>query len=296
MGILYTLSFIVRHPLNRGHSLRSVLRYFRWQVGSRLVPGPVAIPFVDTTRLLVSPGMTGATGNVYCGLHEFEDMCLVLHTLRPGDLFVDIGANIGSYTILAAGGCSAQVVAIEPLPATYKVLSDNIGLNGLTELVSAKNVGLAAEDGTLRFSRDLDTVNHVLTDAEVGSLQTVEVPVRTLDGILKDAAPTLIKIDVEGFETQVISGGTDSLRNPELIAVLMELNGSGSRYGFDESKLHLQMIELGFNAFRYEPVSRTLSPELNENKTGNTLYVRNIGRLWDRVRSAPAHNVHGVTL
>lgn len=50
--------------------------------------------------------MTGATGNWYCGLQEYEDMSFVLHALRPGDLFVDVGANIGSYSILAAGGSS----------------------------------------------------------------------------------------------------------------------------------------------------------------------------------------------
>jgi hypothetical protein len=47
-------------------------------------------------------GMTGATGNLYVGLHEFEEMAFLLHFLRPGDLFADVGANVGSYTILAA--------------------------------------------------------------------------------------------------------------------------------------------------------------------------------------------------
>ncbi len=44
--------------------------------------------------MVVEPGTTGATGNVYCGLHEFEDMALLLHILRKVDRFVDIGANI----------------------------------------------------------------------------------------------------------------------------------------------------------------------------------------------------------
>lgn len=296
MGILKTFSLIVRHPLNRGHRARSLLRYFQWQIGSRLVPGPVAVPFVDDTRLLVLPGMVGATGNVYSGLDEFEDMSLVLHALRAGDQFVDIGANIGSYTVLAAGGCGARVIAIEPLPATFKALLDNIHLNGLTERVSALNIGLGAEDGRLSFSTDLDTINHVITDAEAKTSNVVAVPVRTLDGVLGNAPATLIKIDVEGFETQVITGSCKTLRNPELLAVLMELNGSGSRYGVDDTKLHARMIELGFTTCRYEPKSRTLSIVSKENSTGNTLYVRDIERLRERVRSAPLHQVHGVSL
>jgi hypothetical protein len=65
---------------------------------------PVVVPFVGDTRLLVARGMRGATGNVYVGLHEFEEMAFALHALRPSSRFIDVGANVGSYTVLAAGG------------------------------------------------------------------------------------------------------------------------------------------------------------------------------------------------
>ena len=61
----------------------------------------MAIPFTDRARLLVSRGMYGATQNVYCGLNDFEDMSFVLHYLRQDDIFLDVGANIGAYTVLA---------------------------------------------------------------------------------------------------------------------------------------------------------------------------------------------------
>ena len=70
------------------------------KLGSRLLPGAVLLPFVNEVCLIVRPGMTGATGNVYSDLHEFEDLALVLHALRPDDLFVDIGANVESYLML----------------------------------------------------------------------------------------------------------------------------------------------------------------------------------------------------
>jgi hypothetical protein len=70
---------------------------------------PVAMPYVNETRLLVKPGMAGATGNVYAGLHEYEDMAFVLHALRPSSRFVDVGANVGTYTVLAGGGVEPPV-------------------------------------------------------------------------------------------------------------------------------------------------------------------------------------------
>jgi len=90
--------------MNRSARFAAIGRVIRWQLASRLMPGPITLPYVNGTYLFATRGMTGATGNWYCGLHEYEDMSFVLHTLKPGDLFVDVGANIGSYSILAAGG------------------------------------------------------------------------------------------------------------------------------------------------------------------------------------------------
>ena len=59
------------------------------------------------------------TGNIYCGLAKFADMAFVLHVLRAGDLFVDIGANAGAYTLLASSVTGAKTTCFEPAPATY---------------------------------------------------------------------------------------------------------------------------------------------------------------------------------
>jgi hypothetical protein len=67
MGLLNSLGFILRHPLNRRRPGAALVRWLRWQIGSRLLPGWVLLPFVNDLRLIVQPGMTGATGNVYCG-------------------------------------------------------------------------------------------------------------------------------------------------------------------------------------------------------------------------------------
>ncbi len=74
--------------------------------------------------------MNGATGNFYTGLHEFEDMSFVLHALRSTDVFVDVGANIGSYTVLAAAVVGAQCIAFEPILETYGHLLQNVNLDG----------------------------------------------------------------------------------------------------------------------------------------------------------------------
>lgn len=101
MSLLNTLKFIANHPLNRKQRLHALLGFLKWQIGSRLVPGQVVYNWVNGARIIVRPGEHSLTQNIYCGLMEFSDMAYVLHVLKPEDLFVDIGANVGSYTILA---------------------------------------------------------------------------------------------------------------------------------------------------------------------------------------------------
>jgi hypothetical protein len=144
------LRFILNHPLNRQHKLRALGRFLRWQVGSRLAPGPVIIPFVEQTRLVARPGLMGATGIYYTGLYEFEEMAFVLHALRPGDRFVDVGAHIGAFSVLAAGVVGADCLAIEPVPASFAYLQENLNLNGLGGKVRALNAGIAAQAGRQR--------------------------------------------------------------------------------------------------------------------------------------------------
>jgi FkbM family methyltransferase len=254
------------------------------------------MPFVDGTRLLVLRGMTGATGNVYCGLHEFEDMAFVLHALRPGDLFVDVGANVGSYTILAAGVSGANCLALEPLPTTFSRLVDNIRLNNLESLVDSMNIGVGAAAGNLQFTTSLDTVNHVVASSEV-TTHFITVPVEPLDYILRDRTPTFVKIDVEGFETEVVRGAIHVMQSSSLLAVIMELNGCGARYGFDESRIRNQMRDWGFIPATYDPFTRILCELGNRTvQSANTIFVRNPEHVRERLRSAPHRRVLGQSI
>ena len=112
-ALVNILNFIAGHPLTRDQKVRAFCRFLCWQIKCRL-QREVIVPWIAGTNLAVRRGMAGATGNIYCGLHEFEDMAFLLHLLRPEDTFVDVGANIGSYTILAAGVCRARSIAFEP--------------------------------------------------------------------------------------------------------------------------------------------------------------------------------------
>lgn len=285
--------FTVNHPMNRGRRARSLLRFLQWQVRSRVTNGPVAYRWVNDSRFVVTSGETGLTGNIYVGLHEFPEMGYLLHVLRPSDLFVDIGANLGAYTILACAAVGARGYAFEPVPSAYGRLLENARLNGLTERVQCLQRAIGAENGTVMFTADRASCNHVLAPGEHGD-RTVAVGMTTLDNAIQGEHPAAMKIDVEGYEMLVLRGAAQTLSDTRLHSVVMELNGSGRRYGFSDSDLVDAMAAYGFGTYTYDPLARELIP-LNgaAAPSENTLFVRDEAAVRELVTSAPPASVHG---
>src|SRR4029079_10392991 len=129
------------HPLNRRFGRFAALgRFLRWQVSQRVHPRTVGLAFVNSSHLLARLGNTAATGNWYSGLDEPAEMGFALCVLRPGDLLLDVGANLGSYTVLAGAGVGCRVVALEPSSDTYKRLVANVRSNRIADRVTALRI------------------------------------------------------------------------------------------------------------------------------------------------------------
>lgn len=287
MGLRQLVSFVWKHPLNTGNRMAALGRVVRWQLASRLMVGPIALPFVEGVSLFATRGMTGATGNWYCGLHELRDMAFVLHLLRANDHFLDVGANVGSYTLLAGGAVRARVTSVEPIPETFSHLNRNVVLNGIASLVRTCQCGLSDTSGTLFFTKDLDSVNHILAQGE--TLPAIEVPVRTMDDLVGSDVPLLIKIDVEGHERSVLLGASRTLADPRLLAVVMETNGSGARYGIGDAELISLMRGHGFSAYGYDPFEHRLVAASSAD--GNTIFVRERAAVEARLRDAKRYRL-----
>src|SRR5882762_2204257 len=276
VSMLSVLKFIAAHPLNDGRRLAALMRFAEWQVASRLIHGDIVFDWIKGSRFLVRNGETGLTQNIYTGLQEFADMGFLLHVLRNNDLFVDVGANVGSYTILACAVIGARGYAFEPVPPTYRRLVENVRLNHVESRVTCLKVGVGSVEGVVSFTSGKDTTNHVVTSGEKVP-DAIDVRMCTLDSVLEGESPAVAKIDVEGFETPVLEGAQKTLSKASLHSVIMELNGSGSRYGYDESRILEMMSDHSFKTYSYDPLDRSLIKLNGKNlASGNTLFIRDL--------------------
>lgn len=215
-------------------------------------------------------GDASFSGNLYWGLQEWQESLFLIRLLKKKDIFVDIGANHGHYTLLASGVVGARSIAIEPIPNTFDMLSQNITLNHLNNLVTKYEVGLAERKGELNFSNDKGTMNKIVSDCYENK---ISIPVLRLDDLNIDA--NVVKIDVEGFELDVFNGATEFLSNPNLICVICEINWT-LREGVTENDVIGNLAQFGFKPYNFDGQNLWELNNVSNKETFNTIFLRNI--------------------
>lgn len=187
---------------------------------------------------------------IYLGAYERHETRWIRRQLRAGMTFVDIGANVGYFTLLAAGvvGRSGRVIAIEPSDPAADKLEKVVVDNRLT-WVNVERYGLGRMEGEQKLSQP-SPHNH--TPSMIGKPDRPgrKVRVRALDDCLADwqlQTIDLLKMDVEGFEPEVIAGASDCLQSGRVRNILCEFNDSWLRQnGSSGEQLYKQLLDFGF--------------------------------------------------
>ena len=165
-----------------------------------------------------------------------EDDIIEHFTPKQGDIVIDIGANIGRYTIISSKrvGTKGKVVAIEAHPGNFEILNRNIKLNQLTNIIPLNYAAYSKETKIKLYVPDEEsgyTIYHTLMERT--GKKFVEVNANTLDYLLqlneiRQEEVNWIKIDVEGAEFEVLKGATNVLSKSKDIALLIEVHGQNN--------------------------------------------------------------------
>jgi len=223
-----------------------LIRNKRLRSAGRIVPGLSSVYHFVLKKALIARGVAtldypGAKLYVKATSEEIVHLRLrpvakepwtvewIERSLRAGDAFYDIGANVGDYALIAAaiGGPESRIVAIEPAYANYASLCDNVQLNGFADRIVPLPVvlGEAARLGALSY-RDTTAGAAIHTLDGDGGAYDQPVLVFSLDDLVDRfelPRPALIKLDVDGAEGAVLAGATSVLRDPALRSLLVEV-------------------------------------------------------------------------
>ena len=167
--------------------------------------------------------------SVYMGAYERLESALVKRHLRCGMTFLDIGANIGYYSLMAAaiGGPSSRIIAFEPNPTCFCSLRKTIMDNRIRQ-ITLENLALSDTAGVSELFLPKQSGNNTATMVSNHGGSPVSVAAQTLDEYLEAhniEHVDFVKIDVEGFEPAVISGAAGSIRSGKIAAILYESSG-----------------------------------------------------------------------
>jgi FkbM family methyltransferase len=239
------LHWVWTHPANQHRRVRQVVRALSFQVRGRLMRRPTVTPLGKRSRIAAELHVTSSSRAVYANPPDVPAMYTWQQWLRSGDLFIDVGANVGLYTILAAE-LGADVIAVEPDPSAIARLRKNLDLNGYRATVV--QAALADESGTREFTVGRDSTNRLVAAPQANSHP---VEAKTLDALIGRKTARGVKIDVEGAEWQVLRGAERALREGRIELLQLEWNDcSWQNFGYDRAQLaawlrerHYELLE-----------------------------------------------------
>ena len=237
--------FVWEHPANAGHRPRALLRLAGHQFRARLLRRRAIARLGERSLIWVDLHRTSASKVMYANPPDLPEMQVWRQTMRGGGLFLDVGANVGAYTIWAAE-CGAEVISLEPAADTFGLLLENVALNGYR--VKAIQAAAGAHCGTARFTAGRDSVNHLDPDGPV------EARLVTIDSLIGGRHVVGIKVDVEGFEIEVLRGCTRALSERRIGLIQLEWNAMSQQVlGTDRRPVADLLAQHGYQLFRPDP-------------------------------------------
>lgn len=255
---------LLTHEANSQGRIPPAFRFLGWQILKRVRAKPITISAFGSGKLRCYPDSASTNAVIYYGQPDWAEMTFLKNVLQPGDGFIDIGANVGVYSILAAQfvGPQGRVVAFEPDPKNLRRLKENFELNGIPEK-GIHGVAVGESRGTCSFEVGMDSVGAVLPDHEGEIDPPVNVATlkqERLDAMIESPeAFGFAKMDVEGFELQALKGATGLLESGSPFCWLLETNDCCEAYGTSITDIQEYMAEYGYTFYRLGPQGANLT-------------------------------------
>jgi FkbM family methyltransferase len=235
----------------------------------------------DGVILALNPRDPVISGALLFRVYENAELRTYAQLLRPGMVVVDVGANIGLYSAIAAKrvGPSGRVIALEPDPETFGFLKRTIQYNGFHN-VEPHQMAASAQAGTVKLFRNPDNRGDSRLYSDPMLKDSVDVTTVALDDLLAQEGiqhVDVIKIDVQGAEGLVLAGARETLRRSPGLVLMMEFWPYGLKQTGQDAKAILEQLHAG--GFSLFEMTNDLLP-LPSPSDWDQLIARNSGRQY----------------
>ncbi|MBT1705496.1 FkbM family methyltransferase [Chryseosolibacter indicus] len=233
--------------------------------------------FDSNIKLKIDINRTMGCAIYWTGFHEYKELLFLHKYLMPDMVFIDVGANLGEYTLFCCKRlANGRVLSFEPLPSIRKFLLENIELNGFKNAI-VYDCGLSDENKRLAIYEVEDTHEGLATiyPGERVIKQKIEVELKRMDdALVNQNRVDFIKIDIEGAELMALRGGLNTIKKFRPI-VMLELNQKTyEAAGYTIEDIHIFFKELNYQSYSIErrgKISKCESMPL----FGNILFIPN---------------------
>lgn len=278
LGYIKPLSKILSHPLNRHHKLRAFGRVLWWKINQLFFKVPAVVTFYSNgMKCICYPNSSYGGMVIYNNLPEYPEMLFLEKNLKNDSIFIDVGANIGVYSIIAASKIKkGRVYAFEPIPNTVAILKQNIYLNNISDQVTIIEKVASDKSGKEKFNiQDISEVSHISTKDDKS--QNTLIPSIRLDDFCKERNIRYIdvlKIDVEGAEMKVLKGVELYLKMNKIRILIIELNVNNSLYGSSSNEILNYLKRFNYKTYKItEDLKLEVVRKLIQDETVNIIAI-----------------------
>jgi FkbM family methyltransferase len=280
--MLSSFKFLFAAPFNKEFPVRALLRFFAWKFIRLFKLKNLKVKFWKNRYFYINNDSFQSMWLMYNYIVDWEEFLFIHYYLIKNSIVFDIGANMGFYTVWMSRsiGELGEIHSFEPDTKNFERLSQNILINHFNGQFIPNNDAVSKINGKMKMTNGFDGENHLVDSSYFGSSSLINVV--CLDDYCKQRNINridFIKIDVEGFELDVLKGGINLLTKKNIDVIQLELNRALINSGTTQQEIISFVEQIGYTFCIYDFKNNKLLPFVVNDKRENYFITNSLANV-----------------
>lgn len=268
MKYINSLLIILKHPLNYNRIFCTLLRIFWWKINQLYIKIPAVVEMIDGVKCICYPNSSYGGLVVYTRLPEYHEMKFILSKLKKFDTFIDVGANIGVFSLLAVSKIeNGKVYSFEPNEVAGTIFRENIRLNDFSKVINHDERIVSDKNGSEYFTLTKHSeVSHISYKKSSVKDHNKRIKSIKLDSFCeknKIKKVRILKIDVEGAEKKVLKGSESLIKDNLIDYILFESNIDSKEYGYESEETKDFLMKYGYDLYEFNKKGKLIKHKIS---------------------------------